>query len=757
MPPKKVICLRARVPGRRVLSVVAAALCLAAVSARAALQFDAFLGYDDILPERSWFPITCEIYNDGPAFNATVEVTARDFGQGQPRRMALDLPTNTRKRIVIPVFATAGNWDVRLLDERGKVRAEQPLQPRRTMRNNLPLLAALSRTVAGIPVLPESPAWMADDSKYAVARLQTALFPDNPLGLEGIDTLYLSSEKAVELSVGQVNALMAWLQRGGHLVLGVEQLTDVNATPWLRELLPCTLSSMITVSAHGQLQAWTRAAAPDTTNAEQSPTPPAGGFVRPVPAGQPPRMRPNSSANSQRYRYRPNQQGNSTAPSLNALAAAAEDVQFDSAPMQVAAGSLRDGTILIGDLSAPLAVDGYRGRGRITVLNFSPEREPFLSWKNRAWFWCKLAEVPPAAFLNPNSMVVPSRLSSDGIFGAMIDTNQVRKLPLGWLLALLVAYLVVIGPLDQYWLKKINRQMLTWLTFPCYVVVFSALIYFIGHYLRAGELEWNELNVVDILPQSDPTVLRGQTYVSIYSPNNARYPLAGAEKFATLRGEYLGNFGGNQEKGRAVVIQTGNNFQADADVPVWMSQLFVSDWVQPAALPFDLTARRRDAGWEVTVNNKMDRALPGVRAVLDGRIYDLGDAPPGQSRTFSVNGSQGTRVSEMAGRYADRFRSAVETRNSTFGNNRNSIPDLAAGAVAASFLTYVNRSGSQSWNNFTGPASLDLSRFATDGYAILLAWVPDYSPSELNRFSARRTHRNTLFRLVVPLKTPSPS
>ena len=120
----------------------------------------------------------------------------------------------------------------------------------------------------------------------------------------------------------------------------------------------------------------------------------------------------------------------------------------------------------------PLAVDGLRGRGRITVLTFSPEREPFLSWKNRNWFWSKLADIPASAFLDPNAMVMANRLSSDGIFRAMIETKQVRKLPLGWLLALLVAYLLVIGPLDQYWLKKINRQMLTWVTFPCYVVLF---------------------------------------------------------------------------------------------------------------------------------------------------------------------------------------------------------------------------------------------------------------------------------------------
>ena len=79
--------------------------------------------------------------------------------------------------------------------------------------------------------------------------------------------------------------------------------------------------------------------------------------------------------------------------------------------------------------------------------------------------------------------------------------RQVHKLPVTWLLLLLLVYLVVIGPLDQYWLKRINRPMLTWITFPCYVVLFSLLIYFIGYKLRAGESEWNELHLVDVLPQ----------------------------------------------------------------------------------------------------------------------------------------------------------------------------------------------------------------------------------------------------------------
>ncbi|HEV7924843.1 MAG TPA: hypothetical protein VGR14_05780 [Verrucomicrobiae bacterium] len=721
MPLKKVICQAALIPSGRALILWLAVLSLLTVPLRAELRFDAFLGYDDILPERSWFPITCEIFNDGPAFNAVVEVTARDYGEGQTRRFMLDLPTNTRKRITIPVFATSGNWNVRLLDERGRPRSEQSLSPRRMMKNNLPLIAALSRTVAGVPVLPESPAWLNDDSKYSVARLQTSLFPDNPLALEGIDTLYISSQKAADLSVGQVNALVAWLQRGGHLVIGVEQLTDVNGTPWLHELMPCTLSAIVNVSAHQSLLEWAHSAVvlPDTTDQNR-------------PRGQ--------------------QRSQSPPTSINAADTAADDAQFDATAMQVATGQLRDGKVLIGGAAEPLAIDAVRGRGRITVLTFSPEREPFVSWKNRTWFWAKLADVKSDAFLNPNAMVVANRLSSDGIFRAMIETKQVRKLPLGWLLALLVAYLVVIGPLDQYWLKKINRQMLTWVTFPCYVVFFSALIYFIGFHLRAGELEWNELNVVDILPDSDRAVLRGQTYVSIYSPNNAHYQMAGSQKFASLRGEYLGNFGGNQEGSRATVDQTGNNFHADTFVPVWTSELFVSDWVQPSPLPLEMTVRPANNGWEVTVNNGLDHPLPALHAVLDGRIYTMGEIPASQSKTFTLKTGQGTLVSDMARQYGDRFRTAVGNLRSSFGNNVNPITDVPQASLAASFLTYVNMGGQQTWNNFTGPSNLDLSRFSGEGYAILLAWDTGHSPSDLNQFTPKRYHSDTLYRLVVPVK-----
>ena len=169
----------------------------------------------------------------------------------------------------------------------------------------------------------------------------------------------------------------------------------------------------------------------------------------------------------------------------------------------------------------------------MSVLGFNPEREPFKSWTNRAWFWARLAKVP-AVWFEKEAPQQNGRSSIDGVYGAMLDSRQVSKLPIVWLLLLLAAYLIIIGPVDRIWLKRINKQMLTWLTFPAYVAIFSLLIYFIGYKLRAGQLELNELHIVDVLP-GQQEVMRGRSYVSIYSPLNDDYRLGGSFERSGIR------------------------------------------------------------------------------------------------------------------------------------------------------------------------------------------------------------------------------
>jgi hypothetical protein len=710
-------------------------------------QFDAFLGYDMIVPEAAWFPVVCEIKNDGPTFTGTVELTAGNYNQGQTRRATIELPTGTLKRFVIPVFSTTrgySSWDARLLDERGKVRAEQlNLRPRKQIASITPLLGSLPRSPGGTPVLqPILP--QNAEFQPASARMLPAIFPDNPLVLEGMDALYLSSEKAPELKLSQVKALLAWLNAGGHLIVGIEQVADINGTPWLKGIFPCDLKEMQSVHQHPELQAWLKSA---TWRSNVSSTP---GVVPPAyvrrsgskRSGRPPALPipPPPAAESN--------PGVPESPFANLT----DDPAFEGADILVATGSIRDGRVDVSAGEMPLIVTANRGRGQITALLFSPEREPFHSWKSLPTFWAKLAEVPGAWYASAN-FNHQSGFSSDGIFGAMLDSKQVHKLPIGWLLLLLIVYLVVIGPLDQFWLKRIGRPMLTWITFPCYVVLFSFVIYFIGYKLRAGESEWNELHLVDVIQNEDHAELRGRTFASVYSPSNQRYLLESRQKFATLRGEFTGMWGGGASSEKATVVQNGDSFTAEIFVPVWTSQLFINDWWQSASMPFDVSVTAQGDAWQVQIENHSDRDLSGARLAVGESLLTLGQVPASAARTFKVSKEQGTSLHDFVARQAAGFQNAVQSRQRAFGESESGrISDLPNSSIAASFLSQVV--DQQNWmNNFVAPSGLDMSPVLQHGGAVLFAWAADFSPIQpIYRFSPRRYHRDTLWRMPVTIK-----
>jgi hypothetical protein len=697
--------------------------------AKGALQFDVFPGYDGIVPEASWFPVVCEIKNDGPSFTGTVEVKRSD-DPDQTLLTPVELPTGTLKRLVLPVFSSGrgySSWDVRLLDERGKARGEQlGVRARKHIYRGTPLLGALPRTANGTPVIRPI-ATTTSELQPVAARILPALFPDNPLVLEGMSCLYLNSERAADLGIAQVDALLGWLNAGGHLIVAVEQPSDITSSKWLKSIFPCDVKDLRTLDRHSELQDWLRSA--------------------------------TWSTNSLRSRGYPNQFGGpqpniAEIPNANPFSQLPEDFDFERKPLQVAVGEVRDGRVELASGDTPLIISTQRGRGRVTALMFSPEREPVRSWRELQTFWAKAAEVPGAWYVSKD-LYPQGGWSTDGVFGAMIDTRQVHKLPVGWLLLLLIVYLVVIGPLDQFWLKRIGRPMLTWITFPCYVVLFSMVIYFIGYKLRAGESEWNELHVVDVLLNGAQAELRGHTYSSIYSPANQRYVLAGQQKFATLRGELSGwnNAAAGSSGEKTTIVQSGDSFKAEVFVPVWTSELFVSDWWQSAAVPFTATVRAADAGWEIRLENKTNQQLTNLQLAIGDRLISLGSLAGQETRTQKVQPGEGAGLRMFVSSYGGNFQGAVASRQRALGSTASGqIVDKPNSTVAVSFLSQVGQPQMYQ-SGFIAPPGLDLSPVLNHGGAVLLAWAGDYSPIKpIYQFSPRRLHRDTLWRLALKVE-----
>src|SRR5436190_692071 len=251
---------RARERARCKISAMMFLLLCFVFSARGALQFDVFPGYDGVVPEATWFPVMCEIKNDGPSFNGVIELFGGSFNQGQVQKVEVELPTGTLKRVLIPVFSTSRGfnttWDARLLDDRGKLRGEQTgLRANKHLASRTPLMGALARTPGGAPVIRPINV-QNSELQPTSARLQPSIFPDNALVLEGLQALYLNSERASELKENQVRALLAWLNAGGHLIVGIEQMNDITASVWLKNLMPCEIKEIRHVQRHYELQEW---------------------------------------------------------------------------------------------------------------------------------------------------------------------------------------------------------------------------------------------------------------------------------------------------------------------------------------------------------------------------------------------------------------------------------------------------------------------------------------------------------------------
>ncbi len=700
-----------------------------------AIQFDAFLGLDGSVRVMNWFPVVIEVSNDGPTFNAVVQISNAQLSGGQIRRVSVELPTNTRKRIVIPVFASGryNAWDATLFDEKGKKRAELPnLKARHEVLEQSTLLGALPRNFSGLPVLP-GVGNSQDDFKPAISHLRPELFPDNPITLEAMDCLYLNTEKALELTAPQVNALLAWLHQGGHLVVAIEQPGDLNGLPWLKAILPIDPQSTDVVQVGNSLHACLQS----ITNAPGT------------PSSQKPKQAIKGLAGASA------QNDSGTLPDFNEVI----DNDFAQTSLAVCTGPTRQSVTVAQSHGVPLIQQSPSGRGRITCLTFNPEREPFRSWKLRPWFWVYLANVSPAIYRQKDHYI-SSGQGLDGVFASLLESRQIRKLPAFWLLMLLITYLAVIGPVDQYYLKKLNRTMLTWITFPIYVILFSLLIYFIGYRLRSGDIEWNELHVVDVHPRGDRAQLRGNTYATIYSPINAHYKVEGRLGYSSLRGESQGTWGGGQESCKAEVQQNDTGFSANLFAPVWTSQLFVYDWWQSAPMPLEMTVSHNDKGEELLIRNHLDRSLTHARLIVRDRIYTLGELKSGQVRQINLGQEKGEYLVDFVQQASQSFSQIIFQRRQAFGQGDHAISmDMAEAATAGGFIKLMQGQNTSSTyygdRSFSGPRSMDVAQCVEKGYAVLCAWDEGHAPIQpVRQFIPKRSQQHSLYRLAIPFRNP---
>jgi len=272
-----------------------------------------------------------------------------------------------------------------------------------------------------------------------------------------------------------------------------------------------------------------------------------------------------------------------------------------------------------------IAAERAYGSGLVTVVGFDPAT-PWISETSAAeGLWRRL--LPPRStsglVLNDDNQLI----------SAVSQLPALALPPIGGLLALLGAYILLIGPVNYLVLRRLDRREWAWVTMPLLIVVFAVGAYAFGAALRGSNVIVNEVAIVRGAPGA--TEGTAQVYLGVFSPSRETYQLSvpgGALLSAPLSGDV---FGGDQAGAALDVIQ-GEPSRV-RDLSVGFGSLRAIRAESPTTVPLvEADLQLVDGHLKGTIRNASEERLEKPAIVLGSTVSVLADLEPGASVSVDV-------------------------------------------------------------------------------------------------------------------------
>ena len=228
--------------------------------------------------------------------------------------------------------------------------------------------------------------------------------------------------------------------------------------------------------------------------------------------------------------YRPTATVDVPAGSLTSLVGS---VPAGTADLPALGGALIEGRTLVTSGDRVVAAERGYGNGGVTLIGFDPSTTWIADGAAGETLWRRL---------------LPSRAATGLVLGddsqlvsAVSQLPALALPPIGGLIVLLGAYILLVGPINYFVLRRMDRRDWAWITMPALIGIFAVGAYGYGALLRGSEVLINEVALVRGSPgTTDGTA---QVYIGVFSPSRGNYQLqragwrapVGADQWRLLR------------------------------------------------------------------------------------------------------------------------------------------------------------------------------------------------------------------------------
>jgi hypothetical protein len=566
----------------------------------------------------AWAPVYVTLKAGGEgnpqgAFRLAVESTD---GEEMPYRYTVPVPAlEAAKEHVVLAYARPGidgseftvklqAADGRTLQTAPKVRRDSSNANREILEPRDVLFLTLGARLPGLrrAVQPAAKENEADDAEHGIRGFavieNAALLPDRWFGYEAADVVLLATggEGFVRSLLedgdsARRDALVEWVQRGGRLVVSVgrnHQLVGQLLKKLKSPLIACEITGSAMRAALPNVTAW---AGREAQQVQQQP-------LRQVEIA---RLQPGRGTHT----------------------VVLEDA--DAADLE----------------KRPVIVQAPCGLGRVVLIGFDLESPPFSTWEGQAAFWKKLqAEVAP----RPGAQARNSNELADELQRSVETFGEVPVISFGWVALFLLVYIVLVGPLDYFVLKKVFKRLeLTWVTFPVVVIAVSVAAYLTAYYVKGDDLWINKVDLVEV-DLHGPGQVYGNTWFALFNPRSQAFTV-GLEPASP--GWSAPPPGGNVEPavlaplegpartvpGSPGLFRRPYEYADDAagvrgvPVPVWATRAFTASWRAPAGevppVEAEVRLARDGSGLAGTIVNHLPVELQGVGLFFRGQWYTV--------------------------------------------------------------------------------------------------------------------------------------
>jgi hypothetical protein len=556
------------------LAVTAVVSLAASVGAQAAtnpVSITVNVGYKGLVKAQQWMPVTVDVTNKGQDVNGTVEVTTGINTNGPPLGSVI-----YQAHVSVPSGATK-HLKTYLVEDQAPTTVSA-----RIVQNGQVLASADAQTNTAATVLIGvlSDQTTALDNFAAVhpgglaasvAHLSLEDVSDSPILLRAFDLIAIDNFATDSLTSAQRGALTDYVQNGGALLLG-------TGASW-RKTLAGVSSTLLPASIDG------------TTT-------------------------------------------------LN-FASATDNLSG----VEIATGTVTPGSnAWLAEGSRPLLAEKLVGSGIVTLATFDWNQSPVAGSAEADTLLRQVlvrtlfsAGAAQGMFFNKGGGfgIGGSGSTAERSNAVSQALNSLPALDLPSLLVigiLVLAYVLIVGPINYFVLRALNHRALAWVTVPLIAIVASAGAFGTGLFTKGRSVQTNQVSIIHLEPGWDHAYV--ESYMGVVTPTRGDYQvdLTGSRP---LVGPIFNNGGFVGPNPDLIRVSVDSNSVVLPNMTAFVLRGFATEGVVDTP---KLVANARFANGKLTGTIRNDTTTAFTDAVvLAGDSFQLLRAlAPGASVTFEV-------------------------------------------------------------------------------------------------------------------------